>query len=53
MTDPDIAPASAVAIAATFTAEPMLPALRLVLDAIGMQPAFFQHGADDAFALLS
>jgi FkbH-like protein len=36
MTDPDIAPASAVAIAATFTAEPMLPALRLVLDAAGL-----------------
>jgi FkbH-like protein len=36
MTDPHIAPASAVAIAATFTAEPMLPALRLVLDEAGL-----------------
>ena len=36
MTDPHMAPASAVAIAATFTAEPMLPALRLVLDEAGV-----------------
>jgi len=36
MTDPHVAPASAVAIAATFTAEPMLPALRLVLDEAGL-----------------
>jgi FkbH-like protein len=36
MTDPHMAPASAVAIAATFTAEPMLPALRLVLDQAGL-----------------
>ncbi len=36
MTDPQSAPGRAVAIAATFTAEPILPALRLVMDEAGL-----------------
>jgi FkbH-like protein len=36
MTDPQIAPDPAVAIAATFTAEPLLPALSFVLDQAGL-----------------
>jgi len=36
MTDPQSASESAVAIAATFTAEPLLPPLRLVLDEAGL-----------------